>query len=278
MYTHRQRRPAITLVELLVVIAIILIITAIGVMAIPSAADRNMQSGADQLQGWLLICKQRAKRDGVPTGLRIQFDANGNATQLNYVQQPIDVSGGTCTGVGNNTVTFTGFNPLTANVSPGDYLEVYRGGGVYQITAVTATSVTIATTGPNLQSAISNPAGTTTEYRIRRQPVPLSGENTLQLPDGVTVLLSKSLNIPSRTVLGTTYYEIMFSPQGGLVGRGSGTDQICVMWLINTNNTTIPALLVAIQTHTGFIGVQPDASAVSTDPYKFCRDGRASGL
>jgi prepilin-type N-terminal cleavage/methylation domain-containing protein len=295
MNTQHQRRRGMTLVELLVVITIILILSAIAVMAIPSVQDRNMQNGANQLQGWLLIAKQRAKRDGLPTGLRIMFDpTTKQATQCFYIQQPndYDVPGTTCTGVGNNTVTFAnGLTPLGApavvdlvgaGVQPGDYLEVYRGGGVYQITSVTGNTVQIAVTGPSCLSATSNPNGITAEYRIRRQPILLAGEPALTLPDGVVIdnTGSTSLNIPVRTVAtdpNSPYYEVLFSPQGGLVGRGSGGDHLCVLWLINTVEQNTPPLLVALQSHTGFIAVQT-ADTASGDPYSFCRNGRSSGF
>ena len=146
MCTLQRRRPAFTLIELLVVIALILVVTAIGVMAIPSVQDRNMQTGADQLQGWLLIAKQRAKREGLPTGLRFDF-TNNQATQCVYIQQPDDygIPGSSCT-VNGTTVTFANganVNGSTsvvdlnaAGVQAGDYLEFYRGGGVYQIASV----------------------------------------------------------------------------------------------------------------------------------------------
>ena len=290
MHSPRNRRLAFTLVELLVVIAIILVITTLGALAIPSQQDRVMQQGADQLQGWLLIAKQRAKREGLPTGVRILFDASGNATQCAYVQQPedYDAYGSTCKCTGTTSVTFAnGINPQggtatvdlnAAGVQAGDYLEFNRGGGVFQITAVGATAVTLATSGPNLFGT-SNSAGTTTEFRIRRQPILLVGEETLNLPDGTALDLAKSKNIPQRTVAGTTFNEIVFSPQGGLVGRGSGSDQIVIPWLKNTNNTNLPALLLAIQAHTGFIAVQQENTDLSRgDAYLLCRDARASRL
>jgi prepilin-type N-terminal cleavage/methylation domain-containing protein len=288
---------AFTLIEMLVVIAIILIITAIGVLAIPSAQDRSMQSGADQLQGWLLIAKQRAKREGRPTGLRILFDATTQqASQCQYIYQPDDVRipGSTCrcgtigvegpAGASFN-VSFTGANVnlVNAGVQAGDYLEFNRGGGVYQIATVLPVALTLVNTGPkppNLYSAavtnqVSNPTASTSEYRIIRQPVLLPGEETLQLPDGVVIDQNQSLNIPTRG----NFSEVLFSPQGGLVGRGTGSDGLCVLWIANTKNASAFPLLVAIQTHTGFVGVfQENTDPAKGNKYANCRDGRASGL
>jgi type II secretory pathway pseudopilin PulG len=339
MLRQRHRRIAFTMIELLVVIAIIMLLTAIGVMAIPSAGDRNMQMAADQLQGWLLIQKQGAKRSGKPSGLQIEFDpVTLQATQCYYIQQPDDymIPGGSCAVIdlpnylngkysvvapltspcpvqlqvpvfglvaGNYVMNVTFASPtapvdlVSAGVQAGDYLELNRGGGVYKIYNVTTNSVLITPSNPN--DPLSGPPSLFTitagaaaptwgnsvfEYRIRRQPVRVSGEDVLQLPDGVVLDntisavtgTNKCINVPVRTVGASTYYEIVFSPQGGLVGRGSGSDQICALWLSNANNKTTPALIMAIQVHTGFIGVQPDAGA--PDPYKFCRDGRSSGM
>ncbi len=178
-----------------------------------------------------------------------------------------------------------------AGVQAGDYLEFNRGGYVYQIATVAAngTSLTLAYAGPTL-TGTDNPNATTTEWRIRRQPVPLVGEDELSLPYGVifddgqypaapaaATYQNKCINLPVRTVGANNYYEIMFSPQGGVVGRGSGSDQITVLWLSNVNNPNVIPLLVAIQSHNGLIAVQQQTTT-GTDPFANCRDPRASGL
>jgi prepilin-type N-terminal cleavage/methylation domain-containing protein len=284
-FVQSHHRLAFTLVEMLVVITIILILTAIGVMAIPSVQERSMQSGADQLQGWLFIAKQRAKTEGRPTGLRILFDpATKQASQCQYIYQPDDYAapGSSCTlNTNTNTVTFT-VNLTGSGVQRGDYLEFYRCGGVYPIRDVTATTATLDA-APAALTGVNNPTGKTFEYRIIRQPVLLPGEGTLQLPDGVVIdnNANTSLNVPTRTANGTVFYEVLFSPQGGLVGRGTGSDGLCVLWVSNTRNTSTFPLLVAIQAHTGFIAVHPkntDVNKSGGSPYANCRDGRASGL
>src|SRR3989442_1738471 len=93
-----SRRRAFTLVEMLVVLALILMLTAVAIAFIPRVTERQKTArGADQLQGWLFIARQWAKRDGRPTGLRIQQGriypsaASPNAnyrTELQYIQQP----------------------------------------------------------------------------------------------------------------------------------------------------------------------------------------------
>src|SRR5437899_3994285 len=67
------RQRGFTLVEMLVVLALMLVLAALAVAFIPRMNDRaKTPRGASQLQMWLLIARQWAKRDGVPTGVRLQ--------------------------------------------------------------------------------------------------------------------------------------------------------------------------------------------------------------
>jgi prepilin-type N-terminal cleavage/methylation domain-containing protein len=88
-------RPAFTLVEMLVVVSILLIITVAVVAVAPRFTDdRKLARAADQMAQILLTVKQRAKRDLVPTGVRLYPDPqhNGLVTRLQYIQQPDDFS------------------------------------------------------------------------------------------------------------------------------------------------------------------------------------------
>jgi prepilin-type N-terminal cleavage/methylation domain-containing protein len=294
-----ERRRGFTLIELLVVLGIILLIVALGYFVFPRYADRKMQYAADRLQGWLLNAKMQAKRDGRPTGLRIQFNSTNTATSLVYIQQPDDFTplNSTCSGPVNTTVTFL---PLTAligasqladqaPVEAGDYIEFYGVGPVYQISqvslALTGNTITLLTTGPD--------TGTSTPFRIRRAPRLQPGEEDLTLPDDV-VLDLRGLNannpvtaisginpprsrVPMRTVGGNTVYEILFSPAGNVIGSGTGQTNIN-LWLTDTNdvnNADNRALLITVQVGSGLIGVN---SVAPGDPYAFTKDGRASGM
>src|SRR5262249_13430237 len=65
-------RPAYTLLELLVVMGIILLLAALGYVLLPGMFKNYRRvSAVDQVSQWLLTARQRAKRDGVPTGLRL---------------------------------------------------------------------------------------------------------------------------------------------------------------------------------------------------------------
>jgi hypothetical protein len=70
---RRSRRAAFTLMEMLVVIFFIIILATLVVAISPRISEQSRAArGADQLQGWLLIGKQRAKNGGRPAGLRLQ--------------------------------------------------------------------------------------------------------------------------------------------------------------------------------------------------------------
>src|SRR5262245_43976910 len=104
-----QSRPSprlgFTMIELLVVIGMIIVVLSLLVMLSPRfAEDQRPTRGADQIQGWLLIAKQRAYRDQLPRGIRLMLDQNApiNTTtgqqynwvrQLVYVERPEDLRG-----------------------------------------------------------------------------------------------------------------------------------------------------------------------------------------
>ncbi len=98
-------RKAFTLIELLVVMVLILVIAGLGLGYVVFGQDnQHSVTAANAVTGALLNAKQRARRDGLPTGIRILFgtgkDKNGNpvatfASQVELVQQPEDYTAGT---------------------------------------------------------------------------------------------------------------------------------------------------------------------------------------
>lgn len=307
-----RRRDGFTLVELIVVITIILLITALGAALLPRFLDNQNQTRAvDQFTQWLLTAKQRAKRDGVNTGIRILPGSDGLATQMMYVQQPEPYTAGTCQSItanqGQKTATFVANSvdfqgagafgvgiddPVTGGgwiVQPGDYLELNGGGPVYVIDQVEGPNTLILL---NTQLQLAAPAS---NYRIIRQPRRLLGEDMLTLPQDMAIDLSLSnpldytstlwsRAVPSRQIGGplaggANVYEIMFTPQGNVVGQGTVSGKI-IIWMRNTTkDVTDPGAvtLVCVQIRTGFIAAHP----ISVDPtnyYQFAEDGKSSGL
>lgn len=315
MYVKRptRRRTAYTLIELLVVIAIILALSALAAAFLPRiSGSQNLTRSMDQLEQWLLSAKMRAKRDGLPTGLRFNPDPNnpGMFAEVQYIQQPEPLSGGsmTMTGLnggilqtaGSSTVNFANVDFTNGQpgvyadylVQPGDFLEVHGGGGVYLIGPVVAgpTKLTLSGSAYDKSLVVATP---TTNYRILRQPRLLTGEAPLELPNNFDIDVNNSSlsNIPFRTVLGAPvpwpgaplplpqtggYYEILFSPTGAVVGTGASNGKI--YFFVHEIGQTDPnqAGIIAVQTRTGFIGAYNVAPG--TDPLAYAEEGRSSGM
>jgi len=312
-------RSAFTLIELLVVMSIMILLAALAVAFIPNVAEAERTArGADRLQGWLLIARQQAKRDGVPTGIRLNpgtlYPNTGSPnpqyiTDLQYIQKPGDFyqPGSSLTFTPGTTavtamgVDFTG-NYTLWNGNPGawpmdlwpvqrgDYLELQGGGAIHQIsvaptpTGPTTGTLTLASAIPILSSN-TNPI-TTYEYRVIRSPRILNGESTLQLPQNVAIDTSTNTNYGNPLPVGPSAgtYDIVFSPTGAVVGTAN--DKI-ILWVRDVtldSNSPGEQTLVTVYCRTGFIAAQPvDTSAGTppnnyTHPYSFTQDGRSSGM
>jgi prepilin-type N-terminal cleavage/methylation domain-containing protein len=304
---RKTTRRGFTLIELMVVMGIIILLAVLGYMVLPPlSADNNRVRTLDALSEYLLTAKMRAKRDGLATGIRL-LGAPGTVSTLAYVQQP-DLITGTTMGASLISITpgtspapssaaFTGGDWIGAGttagdsyspVQPGDYLEVLGGGPAYLITALAQTTVAGVTTTTlsllNSNASYSATLGATSNWRILRQPRLLQGEDVKQLPGtyGIDMSAGKSLNVPLRSFTSgtttTTYYEILFSPSGSVVGTGTTAGKI-VLWVSDFATVTQPGPsgLIAINIRTGFIGAY-DVNPNGTDPYSFTEDGRSGGI
>jgi prepilin-type N-terminal cleavage/methylation domain-containing protein len=299
------RRPAFTLMELLVVIGLIVVIAGIGLLTVPlMQSQQKASSNASQLVAWFGDAKAIALRDRRPTGLRFVPDPNnpGFIREVFLIQTPDDFTGG--------TVQIT--NPLTPNivsvagadfyggfgqndvldhpVQVGDFLELNGGGLLYFIAGVSQT-----TAPPNvvstLQTLPTRPVALTSatpNYRVIRQPRRMQGEDSFTFTGNVAIDLSLSQGLPVRTVTVNnatppateSYYEVVFAPSGGVVGKGTVASDKIILWVRDSTTTKAtdhdPAL-VTVQVRTGFLGTY-QVDTVSTDPYSYARDPRAGGM
>lgn len=302
--SYQGRRQSYTLVELLVVMAIILFVAGLLIVMWPGMSS-SVQStrNADQIQAMLMIARQRAIRDRVPTGVRLQLtvptSSFSNSTQLLYIQQPDTfyppvVNGTTATlqsATGSpSTLTFTGVDftggqsiATDYTVQAGDYLEINGGGPLHNILYVFQTTLGLASDAVTL----SNP---TTNWRIIRQPRPIASEEPLVLSGSIIVDLTAnhSKNVPLRSLAtdGTSpplvFREIMFAPGGNVMGIGTAGNDKILLWVRDgslTDATAGEPVLVGVQVGTGFIGGYPvDVTQSGGDYYSNTRDPHASGL
>ena len=314
--SNTTRRPGLTLTELLVVLALLLLLAALGYSLAPSMTGNHRRVGAsDQVSLWLLTARQRARRDALPTGLRllpntdasgkVAFNADGGVIvrQLQFVQQPDAYTGGVCEYVQDGLAIFRDVDFLGETTStheqlvqPGDYLELRGGGEVYVIAAVDRMRLTLADT------TVSPPNfAETANYRILRKPRPILGEKVLEMagdfaidlgvPSSVdantgqplsfaTAAPTRSVKVPER-LLGSgasrkLFLEVVFSPTGALVGPQSGK---VILWL-RDSTAVAPDLgspsLLAIPVGTGSVSAYDVAPGAN--PYRFAESGRGAGL
>jgi prepilin-type N-terminal cleavage/methylation domain-containing protein len=316
--TTRSRRPAFTLLELIVVMALILALAGLTLLFYPDLSDQQRAPrGATLVQQTLLNAKNRALRDRAARGVRlkavpvdpnnpVQFQPVGD---LLYLEQPDDfvVQPGVAkdpfdatrflpfrrisTGVNAaSTIVLEPADPAATTVNnfsggggadqtlwpvqAGDYLEV-NGGRVYQITAVAAdgNSLTLASPVPQALALVAN-------YRILRGPR-VSSDDPVSLPADIIIDLNTNTQygnpLPLNTVTKTV--DILFSPSGAVIGRGTAGDAL-YLWV---RDSTVPdpkkgdPTLVTIQVRTGAVLAYP-VDNVSPDPYALAKTGRASGL
>jgi prepilin-type N-terminal cleavage/methylation domain-containing protein len=313
-------RPGFTLVELLVVMGLILVLASLALMIIPSiSSEQRATQGATQLQQWLESSKQRALRDRAPRGLRLVPGSTfRQVTDVQFLEQAPDYHLGTAKATinGRSTtfysrakttglspfVTFDMFDPtnptvLGANappiplgvddpngsgadfpVLPGDSIEL--GGQIYRITSAARRNV--PNPGGYLQLASTPPAMATINYRIIRRARPV-GDEPMTLPQNIIIDLNRGLGYDLSYDPFTGAYDIMFAPDGRVVGMYAGLDKI-ILWVRDAtvaDNLNDPTLVV-IYPRTGQIVAHPvDLSNYGTpqwQPYSFTTSGRRSSI
>jgi prepilin-type N-terminal cleavage/methylation domain-containing protein len=259
--TAHRRRRGFTLVELLVVIAILLILIGLAAGLSPKAiGGRKMLQAANTLSGALMMAKQRAKRDRLPTGIRLVQPTTVGANplwiqDLILIQQPDDLTGGTpgdpraamlnCPASSvpdqdrnalglrklGQVVNFTNVN-FTPNgggpralVQQGDWLEVNGGGLPHRILNASASTLMLQLASDASCYVGSDP---TTNFRIIRGPRALIGEVPIHLKHDIAIDLTPySVGNPTsqnyRVDLFTNppNIDILFSPGGAVLATGN---------------------------------------------------------
>jgi type II secretory pathway pseudopilin PulG len=283
----KSEHAGFTLVELLVVMGILMFLFGLGIAILPAVYQKwTTTKGAEMVQGALARARQEARRSGRATGIRL---SGATVTDLSFIQQPIDLTGGALSAQAG-AVQAQINPPLDPNsASAGDYLEVCGSGLPHQITAFAGGNV-------NLASPIPFTIPPTPQYRIMRQPQPMKGERPIKLPDKVAVDMSQCSTDgmtaggiqPSGNDASGPYYDILFSPGGGLTGRWLGTDKV-ILYVRDTSYSDVtqgtPTLIV-IYVRTGLIAAHPVDTSNTPDPnnggqpnrYFFCNNGQSSGL
>jgi prepilin-type N-terminal cleavage/methylation domain-containing protein len=310
MNTPRQPRPGFTLVELLVVIAIVLALAGLVILFLPRVQESQRAArGGTIVQGTLFIAKQRAMRDQAPRGVRLMVDlSTGFVSSMQFIEQPDDFSGGMLSTNPAQPAPYTqiilsgvdlwngdsGGDQTKWHVLAGDYLEIFGGGQVYRITAVTSNGMDSGITLANpVANKIDFPPGTA-NYRIIRGPR-LTGEDVVQLPDGVAIDLNTNwqaspsgyanLNPLPVPPAGAPYVDILFAPSGRLLSPATASDFVA-LWIrdVSLNPGAPPPgcyyegepTLIGVYVRSGLVANQK-LETNGVDPYAYLRDGRASG-
>lgn len=202
-------------------------------------------------------------------------DVGGGVMKPLAVLEPPDFA------VTTNPPDFSGghTDPRVWPVQAGDYLEVNGVGMPLRIKAVAAGSL-------ELETPVTQPIPLTANYRVQRGPR-VTGEDPVELPLDIVIDLQTNtdyknplpidVQIDPVTKVPLANLDIMFSPAGSVLGRGTNVDTI-YLWvrdetlkLFDGDNT-----IVAIHTRTGAVAAHP--ADRSGDPYSFTKDGRGSGL
>lgn len=293
-----RNRSAYTLLELIVVVVIIAFLATLTVAVWPGLRNSlTAQQGAEQVQATLLQAKSEATRERRPVGVRLVVDQDNLCHQLLLMRQADDLTGGSAGGklqsvnvttvivnqlsVTTSTITFVGVD-FTGGLQQqsdwlvllDDHLEMNGGGPVQPIIGVTNNTLTFS-------GALA--CSPTTNWRVIRQPRPMTGEEPVQLRGNAAVDLSGSWsqNVPMRQVGALRWAEIMFSPAGQVINAtGSGGNSSILLWVRDSalaDPRMGASIIVSIQTQTGFIGGFP-TNINGPDLYANTHDLHASGM
>src|SRR5262245_14763874 len=179
---HRKisgNRQGFTLIELMVVMGIFAFLFALGVAMLPSIYQKwESAQGGQIVQGALARARQEARRSNRPSGVRLLTEQKFGKTaslKLQFIQQPMDLTGVTPSAVAANSPTL----PISGNTTnlKADSVEI-GGSGLPHGIKTPGSTLTLLNPLPN-----AVPAGSA--FRIIRQPQPIQGEKQVTLPEDI---------------------------------------------------------------------------------------------
>jgi prepilin-type N-terminal cleavage/methylation domain-containing protein len=307
-----KKTSGFTLVELLVVMTIMVVFASLTAAFYPSLkADNAISRVSTMVQSNFVAARQRAKRDRVPTGIRLQLDADGRCTQLLLVQKPEELNVNTLhyitTAAGGILefkkkdqpadliptvpllLTQAGFEDL---IFPYDCVVNNSSGESLRILGISGNTASYDATFsvPNFNFFPFS------DYRVIRMPRTIPGENAVDITDEYEISLSKygsiaagkeafaRSNLPISTTVGGGVFDIIFDPSGTLSSPGLSGD--AVLWLHKFSNDPTDFsndALICIRKINGKIGAFPVDRLNSSNPadsssFGFTKDPRNEGL
>jgi prepilin-type N-terminal cleavage/methylation domain-containing protein len=300
-----KKTSGFTLVELLVVMTIMVVFASLTAAFYPSLkADNAISRVSTMVQSNFVAARQRAKRDRVPTGIRMQLDVDGRCTQLLLVQKPEELNVNT---LGNITAAAAGVITFVNELRQDGYEDLIF---PYDCVVNNSSGESLAVTGINqglnpgdkkqafYQQNFSIPNFNQfpfSDYRVIRTPRTIPGENKVDIPDEyeISLIRSKDIlatydrprsNLPISSNLAVSTFDIIFDPTGTLSSQGLSGD--AVLWLHKfTNEPTDFSndALICIRKINGKIGAFPvDRINIATpgdsSPFGFTKDPRNEGL
>jgi type II secretory pathway pseudopilin PulG len=287
-----RRSLGFTLIELLVVMALFIALATLAILVVPQAMDSQRGSqGGVRLQGWLMTAQQRAVLDRAPRGLRLLPDPSGSGlvSQVQYIEQPDDFTGGTVVTPMSNgqpqlnalqfTVDLTGGQPNDSTlwpVQPGDYVEVMGSGLMHIISQPSRTLPSGGVVPPYVYMDSPLPQAittATTQYRIVRAARVL-GDEPMEMPSNVAINLNTNGQYGNPVPPGPNgAVDILFSPKGEVLSN-TGNPRI-ILWVHDTTLGS-PALgsptLIVVYPRSGQIAaydVNTDPNYAGGNPYAF---------